>query len=189
MLARAPIIILSIVCAGLVVSNALLWTQGASQYPGSDRAQGPARVEPRPPSGAVSAEAETEAQPELAPYMTRLQGITHKLGLSLAASNLALSRFYLYESREQVSEILDAVPEYRGQPVALLAERFLEAPYKNLAAALDENRDEAQLTQRYAALVEACNACHAATQHGSIRIPATLPRDNPYLQNFATDEP
>jgi len=160
-------------CASLAVSNVCLWQRSEPRSAAAEAA--PLREEAAP-------------LPELAPYMSRLQTLTHKLGLAVAANDLELTRFYLYESREQVSEILEAVPEYRGQPVALLAERFLDIPYADFTKAVEARAAGELLQQRYLDVIAACNGCHSATLHPFIRISATLPTHNPYLQVFAGEQ-
>ena len=127
---------------------------------------------------------------ELAPYMTELQQLTHKLSLSVANSNHDLALFYLYESLEVTKSIKEEVPEYRSLPIALLADRLATPAYEKLRDAIQEDKDASteKLTNKASALamtalVNSCNQCHTATQHSFIRI--TDRSDfNPFNQDF-----
>ena len=137
--------------------------------------------------------AEEERFVELAPYMTRLQTLTHKLSLSIDHSNHRLAEFYLYESLEALEDIKTDVPEYRGQPVALLVDRLATPAYKALQAAIDADSagptgSETRSPAAFKALIQSCNQCHAVTQHAFIKIPAPS-GVNPFLQDFKPDKP
>ncbi|GAB3382525.1 hypothetical protein NCG89_12400 [Spongiibacter taiwanensis] len=123
-----------------------------------------------------------EAPPvELAPYMTELQQLTHKLSLSVAAKNPALAEFYLYESLQVINTIQEQVPEYRGIAVAVLLDQIARPHYDGLTQALAQP-DTARWQPSVNALIDSCNQCHQATQHGLIKI--RLNPNNPYLQDF-----
>lgn len=127
---------------------------------------------------------------ELAPYMGELQRLTHKLSLSIAHSNGELAKFYLYESLEALREIQEEVPEYRGLPIAFLVDRLARPRYEELKSALQEAADgdanpgAPDLAAAMAGVVESCNQCHVATQHGFIKI-TNETRTNPFNQDFA----
>lgn len=120
---------------------------------------------------------------ELAPYMGTLQTLTHKLSLSVAHDNPELAAFYLYESQEQLETIKEQVPEYRGQPIALLIDRLITPQFAPLAQAIEAGQ-AADTAAALARLIDSCNACHRASGHAFIRI--TNRSDiNPFNQDFA----
>ena len=126
---------------------------------------------------------------ELAPYMGELQMLTHKLSLSVGSGHFDLIRFYAYESIESLKGIQSEVPEYDGQPIALLVERLGLPPYQTLLAAveseaaLERARADGSLDAAMSGVVGGCNDCHAATSHGFIRITDERKR-NPFNQSF-----
>ncbi len=127
------------------------------------------------------------AQIELAPLMGELQRLTHKLSLSVAAGNRELARFYSYESIALLRDIQRQVPEYEGQPIALLIDRLAMPWVEALKAALESSSGIVESPEVKGALrgiVESCNECHRSTQHGFIRI-NTGTGVNPFNQDFA----
>mgnify|MGYP001813929948 FL=1 len=125
---------------------------------------------------------------ELAPYMGQLQTLTHKLGLSVEHSNHRLAQFYLYESLEALEDMKTEVPEYRGHAIALLVDQLSTPAYKVLEAAIKEDQEQEEPTNRrsaaaFSTLVQTCNQCHAVTKHEFVKI--TTPKGaNPFLQDF-----
>ena len=136
----------------------------------------------------VEAPAVDEEFVELAPYMTRLQTLTHKLSLSVEHSNHRLAEFYLYESLEALEDIKTDVPLYRGHLIAVLTDQLTTPAYKLLLKAIEEDKAEEVLTNKRSAaafttLVNTCNQCHVATQHEFLKI--AVPKGvNPFLQDF-----
>ena len=129
-----------------------------------------------------AAAAPSAVEPELASYMSDLQHHTHKLNLSIAAENPALADFYLHEVGEIAAQIEVLFPEHDGVPVARLAHELLDPRLASLRVALaSPHWDEAR--GGLGELVDACNACHAATAHGFIRVEVTT--SNPFNQSFA----
>lgn len=123
--------------------------------------------------------------PELALLMGTLQTLTHKLALSADAGNAPLAAFYLHESREQLRTIQQEAPEYENLPIAVLIERLALPAYSDLEKATTV-RPEASREALLAGLdrvVQTCNECHAATQHGFIRITRGT-EVNPFNQSF-----
>lgn len=134
------------------------------------------------PAAPAQPAADPEA-PELALLMGELQRLTHKLALSAAAGNAELAGFYLHESKEQLHKIQRLAPEYENLPVAVLIDRMAHPSYAALQEAIAA-KDKARMLAGVEVVVQSCNACHAMTQHGFIRItPGT--EINPYNQNFA----
>jgi hypothetical protein len=125
---------------------------------------------------------ESAATPELALLMGDLQRLTHKLALSADAGNAELAAFYLHESQEQLRKIQTEAPEYENLPVALLIDRLAHPAYEPMQSAVTA-KDAKRMREGVQSIVQACNACHTATQHTFIRItPGT--EVNPFNQSF-----
>lgn len=121
-------------------------------------------------------------EPGLVVMMSRLQTYTHKLQLSLDASNAELGDFYLHEIEEAAEYVVDNLPLYRDFPVGQLTREMLLPAIEAVEDAV-ESGDWAQSRTAYAELVQACNACHAATGKGYIHI---VPAEgNPFAQDFS----
>jgi hypothetical protein len=126
---------------------------------------------------------ESTATPELALLMGDLQRLTHKLALSADAGNAELAAFYLHESQEQLRKIQTEAPEYENLPIALLIDRLANPAYVPLQSAVTA-KDAKRMREGIHGIIQACNACHTATQHAFIRItPGT--EVNPFNQSFA----
>jgi hypothetical protein len=127
---------------------------------------------------------EAEPVPELATYMGELQRLTHKLALSADAGNFPLVEMYTHESLLQIRKIQAEVPEYEGQPVALLIDRMGLPAYEAIQKAVTDGSDDPKvLLPAVELVVQSCNTCHVASQRGAIRI--TLGTDkNPFNQTF-----
>lgn len=127
---------------------------------------------------------EEEAAPELALLMGDLQRLTHKMALSAHEGNAPLAGFYLHESLEQLKAIQAEAPEYERLPIALLIDRLALPSYEPFKAALTEqplNHD--RLMSTLDGIIQSCNACHATTEHGFIRITRGT-EVNPFNQSF-----
>lgn len=123
---------------------------------------------------------------ELAPYMAELQTLTHKLSLSIGSSNRPLARFYAYEMEANLEKIQAEVPEYDGQPIALLVDRMALPSLEKLHALLGSDMEPEEpdaLRRALDGVVDACNHCHQATLHGFIRITVETGK-NPFSQSF-----
>jgi hypothetical protein len=122
---------------------------------------------------------------ELVQYMGSLQYFAHKTSLALESRNRQLAAFYTHEL-EEVIEILEKVDSYDDYPVGDLVESKLEPSFEEFEAALKSgNWNETSI--KFDSLIQACNACHKATDHGFIRI--ERPSVNPFMQSFeATGE-
>lgn len=127
---------------------------------------------------------ESAPVPELALLMSDLQRLTHKLALSASAGNAELSAFYLHESLEQLQAIQEEAPEYENLPIAVLIDRMARPAYEPFKAELEKKPlDKERLLATLDGIIQSCNACHAATQHGFIQI--TRGTDvNPFNQSF-----
>jgi hypothetical protein len=129
----------------------------------------------------VALPAQVLADEELVTLMTAIQTHTHKLQLSLDHDNAELAAFYAHEVEELVEEISE-ISEYDGYPVGQLAGAMLQPIIDRLGDALSSGGGTAAANRELDTLVNACNACHIATDHGYIVIARNSA--NPYLQSF-----
>ncbi len=118
---------------------------------------------------------------ELALLMGEMQRHSSKLGYSIAAGNRPLARFYLEELEETLSEVID-IEEHDGFAIGKTAGVILQPTLAPLMRDIDGARWDLS-SRSYSALIDACNRCHAATEHEFIVIlePAGQP---PYNQAF-----
>jgi mono/diheme cytochrome c family protein len=123
--------------------------------------------------------------PGLAVMMERMQTYTHKLQLSLAANNARLADLYLHELEEAAEYVVDNLPYYHDFPVGQLTREMLLPSIEALEDTLDE-ADWAESGAGFARLLDSCNACHAATGKGYIRIAPAA--GNPFAQDFSVIE-
>ncbi len=129
--------------------------------------------------------ASEEPPEELAEYMSRLQVYTHKLSLSVKAGNDQLAGLYLHESVALLEQIQKVFPEYERIPVAVYIARLALGAYEPLKASLAKaatERAAGELDAGMDIVMQACNACHTASQVPFIRV---VRNDfNPFLQSF-----
>jgi hypothetical protein len=135
-------------------------------------------------SSALRPVAEVEKPPELALLMGDLQRLTHKMALSAYEGNTALAAFYMHESIEQLKAIQEYVPEYEGQPVAMLIDRLGLPAYEQFKDALAMSPpDKDRLLAGLDLVIQSCNQCHVTTKHQVIKIIRGT-EVNPYNQSF-----
>ena len=106
---------------------------------------------------------------ELAPFMSRLQTFSQKLGYAIEARNTELANFYLHEIHETAEDIEKQVPEHDGHHVAALCKAVL-GPAISQCEQVMSNGTWNDRWNGYAAIIASCNACHCATAHPFIRI-------------------
>jgi hypothetical protein len=134
----------------------------------------------------ASAPAPARAEEELATAMTELQKLTHKLSLATHHKNRTLSQFYLSEYKVMLEDIQDKIPEYEGIPVAVFIERFAKSPYHEMHIKIRDGNAEYSpdnLKPLMDGIIDSCNACHAASKVGHIKI--TNATNNPFNQDFS----
>lgn len=127
----------------------------------------------------TSDNAMADGDAELASWMSQMQVYLHKLDLSVQAENEKLISFYLHELEELSEEIVGEVDTYDGFPVGELTESMLIPRIEEMEESLEGGDVSASLTR----LIDTCNACHVATDHGYIRI--TKVGSNPFNQDFS----
>lgn len=121
----------------------------------------------RPSPGAAP-----QAEPELALLMSRQQVWMDKLGAAIRAENRELMDFYAHELEESTAGIIANVETYDGFKIADLTRSILIPDLERLATAIDE-APISDVKLAYSRLIQSCNACHAATDHGFILIMET----------------
>lgn len=166
---------------GLMIAGAGAWFAACGQ---SAPSFATATRPDSPTNAALQPLVEAPPAPELAQLMGTLQTLTHKLALAADAGNTPLAAFYLHESREQLRTIQREAPDYENLPVAVLIERLALPAYSDLEKITGQPETSREgLLAGLDRVVQTCNECHRATQHGFIRI--TRGTDvNPYNQSF-----
>ena len=117
---------------------------------------------------------------ELVSYMSSLQYFAHKAGLAVSHKNQKLAAFYAHEI-EEVIEKVEKVKSYDGFPVGNLAKSILLPAFEDFEAKL-KAEDWKNASTAFDKVIDACNSCHRATEHGFIKINRGY--DNPYIQFF-----
>jgi len=112
------------------------------------------------------------SEPELALLMSRQQVWMDKLGAAILAENRDLMDFYAHELEESTGGIIANVETYDGFKIADLTRSILIPDLERLVTAIDE-APISDVKRAYSRLVQSCNACHAATDHGFILITET----------------
>ncbi|MCB0321938.1 MAG: hypothetical protein KDD69_00145 [Bdellovibrionales bacterium] len=132
-----------------------------------------------PSESAASEEGEHDV--ELADYMSRVQYFAFKLGFAVQANNQALAVFYT-EELEEVLEKVMKIEEYEGIPIGAKAKEIIEPLVEELERVV-AGGEKQKVQAAYDKLLNGCNACHAATEHGYIKIAPNF-STNPFLQDF-----
>jgi len=112
--------------------------------------------------------------------MKGLQYFTHKTTLAVNAKNPQLARFYAHEL-EEILEELESVSSYHGQPIAKLVKTLLLPSFEALETTLKQQQWQGS-SDALDTMINSCNQCHQATQHGFIQIQRH--DSNPYFQKF-----
>jgi hypothetical protein len=129
-------------------------------------------------------ETEKHEEVELAVAMGQLQTYTHKYTLAVEAENHELASFYLHEIEESVEGIAEDVPTYEGYDIAKLIGQYLEPEIEPTEEAL-ESKNWEEVRKQTIKLVDTCNSCHEASDHGFVKITPGF-NNNPFNQDFST---
>jgi len=131
----------------------------------------PHRAAAQSPFGDPNAEP-APFNPQMAALMSMLIQPRHaKLGLAGKAENWPLAGYALKELRQGFVVVSRAVPRFRGLPVADLLDAAVSQPLTLLDVAV-KLRFRSQFDEAYVKLTQACNACHATTDHSFVVIKA-----------------
>jgi len=124
-----------------------------------------------------------EGEPGLIEIMRSFEYFSHKLSLSIDHRNKPLADFYAHEL-EEVMEDAASIDSYDGYPVGSMVEAMLLPALENIESKLDEG-DWTGATTGFDVLIQSCNTCHTATNHGYIKVTKTLV--NPFMQSFSPE--
>jgi hypothetical protein len=120
--------------------------------------------------------------PGLAVQMRDMQYWTHKLGLSIDAENPTLVGFYVHELEEAVEDLIASIESYDGHAISQMARTMLLPEVEQLERIVDAG-DWAAARHAFGAVIQTCNVCHEATEHGYIVITEGY-ANNPFNQSF-----
>jgi primosomal protein N'' len=121
--------------------------------------------------------------PGLVGYMTTMQYRTAKLDLSIQTKNKKLADFYLDELGENLEEMIEEVPNYDGHEIKKWSDQLLEPELDTLRKQLTTEQ-WAKIDRQMKSVINACNACHAKTDHAFIRI-TRASASHPFNQDFS----
>ena len=126
--------------------------------------------------------------PSLGELMTAFIQPRHiKLGLAGTAANWPYAAYELGELRESFEGVAKLVPKHGNLDLAPALASTVEQPMAALAKAIAA-KDSAAFTKNYAALTDACNACHRSADHPMIVI--QVPTASPFSdQDFRPARP
>lgn len=127
-----------------------------------------------------------EDVPELADAMGQLQTYLHKYALALEAENHELATFYFHEVRASADGIKENIPGYEGYDI----DRFMRLFFDPVVEPVEESlasRDWEEARAKTIELVDACNTCHSATNHGFVQVTPGF-SNNPFNQDFSPRE-
>jgi hypothetical protein len=139
----------------------------------------PSRTVAQSPFGDPNAEP-APFNPQMAALMSMLIQPRHaKLGLAGKADNWPLAGYALRELRQGFAVVGRAVPRWKGLPVPDLLEAAVSQPLTLLDVAI-KLHFRSQFDEAYGKLTQACNACHATTDHPFvvIKVPDASPFPN-----------
>jgi len=125
-----------------------------------------------------------DTTPALHKLMGTMQTYMHKYNLSVLENNPELAGFYLHEIKEVNETIIENIDEYDGHPVGELSNTMLKPVIENTESLFgDDNRPA--IKKSVSIIIQACNNCHAATDHGYIKIVEVGTDNNPFNQDFS----
>lgn len=133
--------------------------------------------------GDLEQESTSEPDPEVHVLMGEMQTHLHKLSFSVLEENEALTHFYLHELEEVIGDLSDNELTYEGYEISQLTRQMLEPAFSELDEAADRGEWD-QIQGRLNSLVQTCNSCHMATDHGEILIRGRA-EQNPFNQDFS----
>lgn len=128
-----------------------------------------------------------EGEYELAMAMGHLQRFAGKLWFAGSQENWELSAFYAHELEEVMEEVIDHDVVDDGKNISQLMEQ-MALPSLEYMEEIVKAKNSSEFESAYLGLVNACNSCHAISDHGFIEIivPSTPSITN---QNYAPKKP
>lgn len=124
-------------------------------------------------------------QPDLLFLMASMQRFGEKLYLAAEAGNWPLADLYAHELEEAAEELIEGGFEKNDVDLGDFARLNFLPALERVEAAVRAG-DAAAFEPAYAALAASCNACHAASGYGLVRIIVPTDPTRPYpSQDFA----
>ena len=164
------------IAVAAIVGVALLFTKVLDLQKRLDAAQG---VSPIPAPTAMPRPV------EVAHNMNRIQNYVHKLWWAGKAGNLPLASFYRHEIKEEMEEVAAAGIVEKGIPISAHMQvygiRAIDVLKDQLA-----NDSLKDFEPRFAALIDACNACHQSSGHAELRM--RVPDNNRFSEQVFTND-
>jgi hypothetical protein len=111
---------------------------------------------------------EKEEEYPLLETMAYYQRFSHKLWLAGANENWELAEFYNHELEEVTETFIQSEVLHEGQNLSALAKEMMLPAVEQMDKSIDD--EGLNFVENYQALVTSCNACHAMSDHGYIRI-------------------
>jgi hypothetical protein len=110
--------------------------------------------------------------PQMSALMNMIIQPRHaKMGLAAQAENWSLAGYYFKELKAGFGVVSRAIPRWKGLPIPDLIEASVEPTFAVLDFAIKAGEPR-QFTESYAKLTQACNNCHATTDHSFVVIKA-----------------
>jgi len=94
-----------------------------------------------------------------------------KMGLAAQAENWSLAGYYFKELKAGFGVVGRAIPRWKGLPIPDLIEASVEPTFAVLDFSIKAGEPR-QFAESYAKLTQACNNCHATTDHAFVVIKA-----------------
>ncbi len=110
-----------------------------------------------------------EEPEELAHLMAYMERYAEKLHLAGTPENWPLAAFYAHEVEETLDEVVAGGYVEEGVELAAFAEATFLPALARVEGAV-ESESAVAFRAAYAGLIDACNACHAATGHGFVQV-------------------
>src|SRR5262249_18765657 len=108
--------------------------------------------------------------PQMGALMSMIIQPRHaKLGLAAQAENWPLAGYYFKELKTGFGVVGRAIPRWKGLPIPDLIEASVEPTFAVLDFAIKAGEPR-QFAESYGKLTQACNNCHATTDHPFIAI-------------------
>lgn len=129
------------------------------------------------------------------PYSSRLgelMGLAQmrhsKMWFAAEAGNWKLAAYELGAMKEAFEDVVKHFPTYKQSPVPIdqAMETIMADPLSDLGKAI-EKADRKGFEKAYDTVTDGCNACHEATEYGSIVV--QRPRANPYSNQIFAPQP
>jgi hypothetical protein len=107
--------------------------------------------------------------PGLGEFMSSAQVHHAKLWFAGTQANWKLADFELDEIKETLEDAASFHPTDKNLPIGEMIKQKLEPTFAQLKKTID-GKDVGSFQTAYDLMTEACNTCHAATQHEFIRL-------------------